>query len=215
MDTVRGIFISYRQDDAKTWALMLAQDMVEAFGEENVFFDKDTLHAGNWREQIEQALDRSKVVLVVIGPKWVSIKDESAQRRLDSPTDVLRQEISSALSREDLIVIPVRVDGASFPRAEELPENLQSLTDQQSRELSDNSARRKVHLAQLIGDIERATGLVAAVATGTTARAPGRHRFCFRRARSSLLRSSASSCSWLLTSCSAGRSNLMRSLLSY
>jgi TIR domain-containing protein len=60
---MRGVFISYRQDDAKPWALLLRQDLVQAFGEECVFLDKDTLHAGNWREQINEALDRSGVAL--------------------------------------------------------------------------------------------------------------------------------------------------------
>jgi hypothetical protein len=156
-----GIFISYREDDAKPWALMLADDLVNVFGDEHVFLDKDTLHAGSWREQITQALNRSKVVLVVIGRKWMSITDDSGRCRLDSPTDVHRQEIASALSRNDVTVIPVRVDGAPLPRPEKLPEDIRLLTEQQSRELSDNSARREVDLRQLIGDIERVTGLKA------------------------------------------------------
>ena len=34
---MRGVFISYRQDDAKPWALLLGQDLVQAFGPECVF----------------------------------------------------------------------------------------------------------------------------------------------------------------------------------
>ncbi|MCC2643712.1 MAG: hypothetical protein K0S45_4125 [Nitrospira sp.] len=49
-----GIFISYRQSDAKAWAIGLRDDLANTFGEDQVFLDKDTLHAGNWREQIHR-----------------------------------------------------------------------------------------------------------------------------------------------------------------
>jgi hypothetical protein len=76
-----GIFISYRQADAKAWAISLRHDLAEVFGDDQVFLDKDTLHAGNWREQIQRALDRCKVVLVVIGPRWLTIADEQSWPR--------------------------------------------------------------------------------------------------------------------------------------
>jgi len=158
---MRGVFISYRQDDAKPWALLLRQDLVQAFGEECVFLDKDTLHAGNWREQIDEALDSSGVALVVIGRRWLTSADDRGQRRLDAPGDVHRQEIASALSRKDVTVIPVVVDGASVPSAESLPPDIRTLSDQQAREISDNNARRQLDLRALIADIERATGMTA------------------------------------------------------
>ena len=158
---MKGVFISYRQDDAKPYALLLRQDLVEAFGEENVFLDKDTLHAGSWREQIQAALDRSGVALIVIGRRWLTSADSRGQRRLDLPDDVHRHEIAVALSRKDVTVIPVTVDGAGIPLPEDLPADIRALTDQQAREMSDNSARRTLDLNALIADIERTTGLVA------------------------------------------------------
>jgi hypothetical protein len=87
--------------------------------------------------------------------------DENGQRRLDRTDDAHRQEVALALSRNDVTVIPVRVDGAPMPHHEDLPEDIRLLTDQQSRELSDSSARRELDLKLLIADIERATGLKA------------------------------------------------------
>lgn len=167
---MKGVFISYRQDDAKPYALLLRQDLVEAFGEENVFLDKDTLHAGSWREQIRAALDRSGVVLIVIGRRWLTSADGRGQRRLDLPDDVHRQEIAVALSRKDVTVIPVTVDGAGIPPPDDLPADIRALTDQQARELSDNSARRTLDLNALIADIERTTGLVARGPEGKSGR---------------------------------------------
>jgi hypothetical protein len=154
-----GIFISYRQQDAKPWAILLCKELAGVFGDERVFLDKDTLHAGNWRAQILEALGKSGVVLVVMGRRWLTITDGSGRQRLNCPEDVHRQEIAFALSHKDVTVIPVLVDGAEMPRAEDLPIDIRSLTDQQSRELSDGRARRDVDMQLLIEDIQRSTGL--------------------------------------------------------
>jgi TIR domain len=158
---MNGIFISYRQEDAKPWALLLRDRLAEMFGAEHVFLDKDTLRAGNWREQIQEALAGCRVVLVVMGRRWLTITDDAGQPRLDRADDVHRQEIVLALSRDHITVIPVRVDGAPMPHAKDLPEDIRRLTDQQSHELSDSSMRREVDLKLLIADIERLTELKA------------------------------------------------------
>ena len=80
-------------------------------------------------------------------------------RRLDRADDVHRQEIVVALSRNHITVIPVRVDGVAMPTYRRPARGHSSLTDQQSHELSDSSARREVDLKLLIADIERLTGL--------------------------------------------------------
>jgi hypothetical protein len=154
-----GIFVSYRQADAKAWAISLRDDLAAAFGADQVFLDKDTLHAGNWRKQIQDALDRCKVVLVVIGPRWLTIADEQNRPRISLAEDVHHQEIALALSQSDLTVIPVLVDEAPMPRAEQLPPDLQKLCEQQACKIGDTQARRKADLEVLIKDIESVTGI--------------------------------------------------------
>ncbi len=158
---MRGTFISYREDDAKPWALLLRDELVQVFGERYVFLDKDGLQAGNWRDQLQLALDRCGVVLVVMGKRWLDARDNDGARRLDVPNDVHRQEIATALARKDVTVIPVLVDGSTMPQREELPEDIRALTDQQARSLADRSSHRELDLEVLIRDIERATGAVA------------------------------------------------------
>ena len=162
-----GIFISYRQADAKAWAISLRDDLAEVFGDDQVFLDKDTLHAGNWREQIQRALDRCKVVLVVIGPRWLTIVDEQNRPRIQLADDVHHQEIALALGRSDLTVIPVLVDEAPMPRAEQLPPDLRKLTEQQARKIGDTQARRKADLAVLVKDIESVGGIKPRPGAGT------------------------------------------------
>jgi hypothetical protein len=156
-----GIFVSYRQADAKAWAISLRDDLADVFGADQVFLDKDTLHAGNWRTQIQSALDRCKVVLVVIGPRWLTLADEQNRPRIHLAADVHRQEIALALSRSDVTVIPVLVDEAPMPRAEQLPQDLRKLCDQQARKIGDTQARRKADLEVLVKDIEAVGGVSA------------------------------------------------------
>jgi hypothetical protein len=157
-----GIFVSYRQADAKAWAISLRDDLAEVFGADQVFLDKDTLHAGNWRAQIQRALDRCKVMLVVIGPRWLTIADEHNRPRIHLADDVHHQEIALALSRSDVTVIPVLVDEASMPSAEQLPQALRTLCDQQARKIGDTHARRQADLEVLVKDIEAVGGLMVA-----------------------------------------------------
>lgn len=154
-----GIFISYRQADAKAWAISLRDDLAAFFGDDQVFLDKDALHAGNWHEQIQDALNLCKVVLVVIGPRWLTIADEQNRSRIQLDDDVHHQEVALALSRSDLTVIPVLVDDAPMPRAEQLPPDLQKLSEQQARKIGDTQAHRKVDLAELLKDIQSIGGI--------------------------------------------------------
>lgn len=154
-----GIFISYRQADAKAWAISLRDDLARRFGEGQVFLDKDTLHAGNWRDQIRAALDRCSVVLIVIGPRWLTIVDEQNRPRLSLPEDVHHREIALALSHQGVTVIPVLVDDAAMPRVEQLPEDIRALADQQAYKIGDTQARRKADLEVLVKNIQTIGGL--------------------------------------------------------
>jgi hypothetical protein len=162
-----GIFISYRQDDAKAWAISLRDDLAKVFGDEQVFLDKDTLHAGNWRDQIAQALDRCAVALVVIGPRWLTTVDTQNRPRISLPDDVHHQEVALALSRPGVTVIPVLVDEAPMPRTDQLPTDLRGLCDQQAYKIGDTQARRKADLEVLIKTIQTVCGLDVRAKDGT------------------------------------------------
>ena len=150
-----GIFISYRERDSKGWALSLRDRLVDEFGEARVFLDKDTLKAGKWQDQIEQALGDCNIVLVVLGRGWLNAQDDEGRQRLMSEDDVHRREIALALARPDVTVIPVVVDGATMPKPDQLPQNIRDLIQQQSRAISDSAAHRKVDLDGLMADIRR------------------------------------------------------------
>lgn len=123
-----SIFISYRRDDSGESAGRIYDWLLHKFPYGAVFKDVDSIPLGvDFREHLQSALNRCRVVLVLIGPKWSGICDPAGNRRLDNPADFVRVEVETALSRERLRVIPVLVGGASLPSTQELPDSLQKL----------------------------------------------------------------------------------------
>lgn len=151
-----GVFISYRQSDSKGWVDFLRNELAEVFDADQIFLDRDTLAAGSWREQINAAVAQCDVTLLVIGPKWL---DDTNHRRLMEPTDVHRNEIAAALGRPGMRMIPVLVDEAQMPRAEQLPQDLLPLLECQARRFSSTAAHREADMTGLAADLERVAGL--------------------------------------------------------
>ena len=130
-----GVFISYRRDDSAGYAGALARELAMRLGPERVFMDIKDIEGGiKFPEAITQAIDSSEVVLVLVGSHWFDAKDEEGRRRLDKPDDFVRQEVVRALSSKAR-VIPVLLDGAHLPAAEQLPYDLRSLGSREAMEL--------------------------------------------------------------------------------
>jgi TIR domain/Sel1 repeat len=129
------IFINYRRDDSISIAGRLYDRLSHTFGRKNIFMDVDHIPAGvDFEAHLNTQVDECEIFLVVIGPRWLEVKDESGGRRLDNPDDFVNIEIKTALARE-IRVIPVLVDGASMPKAGELPDPLKALARRQAVEV--------------------------------------------------------------------------------
>jgi hypothetical protein len=121
------IFINYRRDDSIAVAGRLRDRLAETFGPDNLFMDLDSIPVGiNFDEYLKTQVAQCDAMLSVIGPNWLSAKDETDQRRLDKPDDFVAVEIAAALSR-DVLIIPVLVDGTRMPKASDLPASLKPL----------------------------------------------------------------------------------------
>ncbi|HAG77044.1 MAG TPA: toll/interleukin-1 receptor domain-containing protein, partial [Thauera sp.] len=69
-----GIFLSYRRDDSRESVGRIHDHLCQAFVPERIFLDVERQSAGaDYREVIGTALDQSEVVLVVIGPAWLTL----------------------------------------------------------------------------------------------------------------------------------------------
>jgi TIR domain len=130
------IFISYRRAETAYPAGWLYDRLVENYGPGLVFKDVDPIELGDdVADVIATAVGACDVLLALIGDEWLTAADPAGQRRLDDPADFVRLEIESALAR-DVRIIPVLVDGAHMPGAEELPPSLARLARRQALELS-------------------------------------------------------------------------------
>lgn len=146
----RKIFISYRREDSAANALGIGQYLEHEFGHKNVFIDVDMRAGTKFPAFLEQRLAECKVMLVLIGPAWLSSSDAQGHRRLDSSDDWVRLEIAHALKR-DITVIPVRVNGAELPARTALPEDIRGLLDHQAVSVTNTGFRHE--MSGLVKDI--------------------------------------------------------------
>jgi TIR domain len=151
------IFISYRREETAYPAGWLYDRLVEHFGHGQVFKDIDSIGLGDdFVEVITQAVESCDVLLALIGERWSTVTDAGGRRRIDDPDDFVRLEVEAALDR-GVLVIPILVDGAAMPPAEELPAGLDKLVRRQALELSpgrfDSDTKRLVEvLDRTIGE---------------------------------------------------------------
>lgn len=148
-----NIFMNYRREDSAGHAGRLFDALSDHFAGQ-LFMDVDTLEPGtDFIDAIEQAVGSCDALIVVIGRQWLTIADKSGRRRLEDPADFVRVEIESALARK-IRVIPVLVQDAPMPRADELPPSLARLARRHGIELSDDRWKYDVdRLAQTIRDL--------------------------------------------------------------
>ncbi len=137
-DQTGKLFISYRRSDARGIAGRLSDTLGTYFGDGRVFRDIENIAGGaDFGNVITQALRSADAVIVLIGPDWLSLKNDKGQRRLEDPQDWVAQEIATAIELKKPI-FPVLVENASMPRAEELPDRLKPLTRYNALSISDD-----------------------------------------------------------------------------
>ena len=166
-----GIFVSYRRDDASGWAGRLYEHLAREWGPDRVFMDIDAIAPGeDFRQAIARTIETCDVVLVVIGPNWLTILDEAGHRRLENETDTHRAEVVAALAG-DVRVIPVLVGGAAMPAVAELPEPLRELAYRNAARVDDRRFSSDVEMLQraLRQQVRHVTGNTAGHGSGSPA----------------------------------------------
>jgi TIR domain len=120
------IAISYRREDSLPIAGRLYDRLQAKFGKRNVFMDFDSIPPGvDFREHIEQTIQRSNLVVVVIGPSWLG-EQAGGQRRIDDLNDFVHLEVAYALKAQ-VPIIPVLVNDTQMPKPDKLPPDIQGL----------------------------------------------------------------------------------------
>ena len=123
------IFISYRHGGTdKLVAGRLADRLARSFP---VFFDerRESIDYGSsFPEEIDEALTECRVLLAVVGPDWLSVKNLS---RLHSEKDWVRRELRTAIGRR-IRIVPLFVKSDAPPDLSSLPSDLEPLAQRKA-----------------------------------------------------------------------------------
>jgi hypothetical protein len=146
------IFMSYRRADDRHFIGRLHDRLCDAFGDEMVFRDIDSIPAGtNFRNVILRTLNEVDAVVAIIGPQW---SRSSSADRASAATDYVFLELAEAL-REGKPVLPVLIEDTEMPTPDALPADLRALSDINAISVHGDPAFRRdsTRLIEAIGAI--------------------------------------------------------------
>lgn len=123
-----GVFISYRRVPSAADAKMLSEILESRLTRRRVFFDERIPKGADFPDEIEAALKRAHLVLIVIAPEWAN---DIHAREQNPSVDWVRREVAITQARRSAADPPevrvVLVGGALMPAEHELPEDLRWL----------------------------------------------------------------------------------------
>jgi tetratricopeptide (TPR) repeat protein len=157
------VFINYRGEDSHSYGALLHRDLSGHFGEDLVFLDCESIPAG--ADFVEEMLGRvrsARVVLAVIGHRWLTTADPTGRRRIDDPQDWIHRELAEAFAA-GVRVIPVLTDQAELPAAADLPADIAALSRCQYRHLRRREPTSD--LARIVADLTSLDPILAAAVT--------------------------------------------------
>lgn len=124
-----ALFISYRRSDSSDITGRIFDRLTGHFSNKpvKVVRDVDSIPIGeDFREILRDRIQECDVVLVIIGPSWITVSDNKGTRRLEDAADTVRIEIEQALELKKK-VIPICVTHAQMPAEEDLPDSIKKL----------------------------------------------------------------------------------------
>ncbi|MFJ9892597.1 tetratricopeptide repeat protein [Streptomyces sp. NPDC091280] len=130
------VFVNYRTADTGYGAAACYELLARVFGAERVFRDCVSMLPGElYPRAIREALEETRVLLVLIGPDWFAEEPGGGRRLVDREEDWVRREIRRAFER-DIPVVQVSLDGAPVVVADELPTDIARLASCQAVRVS-------------------------------------------------------------------------------
>jgi hypothetical protein len=134
------VFVNYRNGDGEYAATHIYEFLTTRLGAGEVFKSSESIPPGAaYAASLKEAAGTCDVMLSIIGPRWLSIADESGEPRLLRPADWVRQEIAIALE-SGRRVVPVLLSGARMPVEDELPPDIKALAGCQRRDFDHRHA---------------------------------------------------------------------------
>ena len=123
-------FVNYRRDDARWAAGRICDRLLSEFGRTQVFLDTITIDPGDdFVETIEEKIEASTAILVIIGKRWLEILNNKAS--IGQSIDFVRIELEVAL-RHGIRIIPLTIDDVEMIQENSLPKELMPLARRNS-----------------------------------------------------------------------------------
>src|SRR5262249_14101628 len=100
-----GVFVNYRAEDAGPYGALLYVELLHRFGAELVFRDSESIPPGS--DYVDQLLSRvrgCRVLLAVIGQRWLTAAGGDGRRRIDGPGDWIRPGVAGAVAPGALVL---------------------------------------------------------------------------------------------------------------
>ena len=122
------IIISYRREDSIETTGRIYDWLDSRLAPNSIFMDVESIPPGaDFRAAINDTIASASVVLVVIGPRWLTIREPNGGApRIDNPNDFVRIEVELAI-QNNIPIIPILIQEATMPAADDLPNSLTSL----------------------------------------------------------------------------------------
>lgn len=162
----QAVFINYRGKDSHSYGALIYTELTRQFGKDQVFLDSESIPAG--ADFVQELLDRvrsARVLLAVIGPRWLTITNPTGHRRIDDPGDWIRRELAEAFA-SGVRVIPILTEQTAMPVEADLPTDIAALSRCQYRRL-----RHREPTADLTRIVSDLIGLDSALAESARQRA--------------------------------------------
>lgn len=160
---MHDVFINFRNDDDASAATMIERDLSTRFGSEKVFRDSKSIRAGDeFPQRLLSAVRASRVMIAVIGPRWLTARGADGRNALDNEQDWIRRELLEA-RKHGVRVIPVLIGQATQRLSRpDLPPELSWLADVQYRRVNNREADGDLttlaaELAELVPGLEDRT----------------------------------------------------------
>jgi hypothetical protein len=127
-----------------------------------VFLDCESIPAGaDYIDELLEQVRSARVLLAVIGRRWLTVRDQAGRRRIDNPDDWIRRELAEAF-RASIRIIPILTEQIEIPTEADLPADIAALSRCQYRRLRHHDST--ADLARIVGDLTSLDpGLAAAV----------------------------------------------------
>ncbi|MGX2995824.1 TIR domain-containing protein [Streptomyces sp. JNUCC 64] len=147
------VFVNYRTGDEEATATLVERELSRVFGSASVFRAGKSISPGSrFPQELLTAARSCRVLLAVIGPRWLDARTADGRPALEDPGDWPRREILEA-HRAGAVVLPLLVGRTARLRHEDLPDGLDLLADRQYLRLDHRNA--EADLSRLTENIAR------------------------------------------------------------